>query len=235
MDKIIEIKNLTVWYERNVNVLEDINISFRTGRIYALLGANGSGKSTLINVLCGVHSRFTGMVNMDGITIADSAQVKDINESKYKRFYISDTPMALDEMTSTQYIKFLLDSYNVKWHRERFDDLVQLFQFEKYPFYKIKHLSLGNKQKVSIIAAFMIDPPILILDEPLNGLDLKSVDVFLGMLREYVSKNRLVIISSHLVDIVEKWCDEVYYIKNKKIGDSIIISPSTNLRKELSL
>lgn len=210
---VLEATNINSWYNINENVLNNIDFSLEKGKIVALLGVNGSGKTTLINTIVGIHKNFRGSIKINNDNKINSTKVKR------DRFFISDTPMIFIHMTAMEYIKFLHLIYKKKIDIKRLNELIELFEFSKYIDVNNDELSLGNKQKVLLIVAFMLNCPLLILDEPLVGLDVLAIENFYNEVKKYVSKGNTVLLSTHLIELVENVCDQAIIIDKSKIVD----------------
>lgn len=230
---IITTKHLDIWYQKDKLILEDINLSLEKGSIYGLLGKNGSGKTTLINTLCGVLPSYNGLIKMNETTFKNSSSSEIIHNSKFERFYVPDTPMIISQMTGIQFINLILDVYKIHVVTEQIQNLSKRYNFEKYLHTQMKTLSLGNKRKVSIICALLVDTPILILDEPLNGLDIEAIDVFLEDIKLHAENSKCIIISSHLLDAINNITNNIIYIHNSSATQHVIKSDD-NIREVLS-
>ncbi|UXR69507.1 ATP-binding cassette domain-containing protein [Staphylococcus sp. IVB6246] len=103
---IVHLNNLNIWYEPQNLIIKDANLNLQQGKIYGLLGKNGSGKTTLINTICGIISTFSGDIKIKKLDI-----VKSNYEARLERFYVPDNPPIISQMTSQQYIFFILSSY----------------------------------------------------------------------------------------------------------------------------
>lgn len=231
--EIINTKSLDIWYDQKNLILKDINLSLNTGAIYGLLGKNGSGKTTLMNTLCGVLMSFKGSVKIGKKDFCNSSNQRFIHDSKNQRFFIPDFPMILPYMNSIQFITFLLKTYNSSFTEEQILEMSERYNFSQYLYTPMKNLSLGNKKKASIICSIIIDAPILIFDEPLNGLDIQSIDTFLEDLEQLSNNGKCIIISSHLLDIITKITPNIIYITNQKCFQ-IKLHNNDNIRKVLS-
>lgn len=224
---MIHLNNLSVWYDERKLIIEKANLILKKGEIYGLLGKNGSGKTTLINVICGVIPTFSGEIRINNL---------DIDKFNYKirleRFYVPDTPPVLSQMTSQQYIYFVLKIYRQKIEQEDLLRISKRYNFEKFLDVKMDELSLGNKKKATLICSLLLDIPVIIFDEPFNGLDIEAIDMFIQDLLNMAKEDKCVIISSHLIDVIEKITPNIIYINDKKcfqftVGDN-------NIRKVLS-
>ena len=196
---------------KSLEVLSDINLKFEDGKMYAIIGANGSGKSLILKALSGYNKLTSGKVLQDG------------NEIRKNNSYIEDAgiiienPVMVNEYTITENLEYLKkmseNSKEIdleKWYK--------YFEIEEYKEKRFSELSLGTKQKVALIQAFMHNPKNILLDEPFNALDKKAVIKVKELLIEEKKKGKLIIIVTHINDEILEECDEVIELENGKIS-----------------
>lgn len=199
---------------KNLEVLNDINLKFENGKMYAIIGANGSGKSLILKALSGYNKLTSGKVLQNG------------NEIRKNNNYIEDAgiiienPVMVNEYTITENLEYLKKmSKNtkeidlVKWYK--------YFEIEEYKEKRFSELSLGTKQKVALIQAFMHNPKNILLDEPFNALDKKAVIKVKELLLEEKKKGKLIVIVTHINDEILEECDEVIEMENGKVSKII--------------
>lgn len=232
MNPILDIQHLSVWYEKNNFVLEDINLSLKQGYVYGLLGVNGAGKTTLLNTLTGINRSFRGFFKMEDIKVEPDAKLHQWHESKKKRYFAADYPMLFTEMSAREYVKFVHKLYQKIYKEEEFLQLAEEFHFTKYVGRRISELSLGNRQKVVLITGLLLRVPLFILDEPLVGLDVESIEVFHQKMKKYCKNGGTILFSSHLLEIVKRFCDYAIILHNKKILSVAKINENLDLHKE---
>ena len=196
---------------KSLEVLSDINLKFEDGKMYAIIGANGSGKSLLLKALSGYNKLTSGKVLQDG------------NEIRKNNNYIEDAgiiienPVMVNEYTITENLEYLKkmseNSKEIdleKWYK--------YFEIEEYKEKRFSELSLGTKQKVALIQAFMHNPKNILLDEPFNALDKKAVVKVKELLLEEKKKGKLIVIVTHINDEILEECDEVIEMENGKVS-----------------
>ena len=196
---------------KNLEVLSDINLKFEDGKMYAIIGANGSGKSLILKALSGYNKLTSGKVLQDG------------NEIRKNNNYIEDAgiiienPVMVNEYTITENLEYLKkmseNSKEIdleKWYK--------YFEIEEYKEKRFSELSLGTKQKVALIQAFMHNPKNILLDEPFNALDKKAVVKVKELLLEEKKKGKLIVIVTHINDEILEECDEVIEMENGKVS-----------------
>ena len=211
---VIEVKNLTKLYG-GIPAVDDVSFAIQPGEIVGFVGLNGAGKSTTINMLLGFLHPSSGSVNLLGekVTLPNAAK-------SHQKIGFATGDMALfDGMTGKQYLAFVARSYRTSINSETFKSLSARFnpQLDK----KITTLSRGNKQKIALIAAFMANPELVILDEPSSGLDPLMQQHFLDLVRDESQKGTTIFMSSHYLNEVIDVCSRILLIKNGKLVKDI--------------
>lgn len=205
---LIEINNLTKKFNDKL-ILEDINLSFEEGNIYGIIGENGSGKSVFLKVLTGLTNTSLGEIKYYGKTLKKGEFPKSIG-------ILLDSPGLLPQYSAMKNLS-LISSIKKKINKIDIKEILSLVGIEQIDNTPIKKYSLGMKQKVGIAQALMENPKIIILDEPMNGLDENSITNIRNILIKLKSQDKLIILTSHNKDDIEILCDHVYKIKNKQI------------------
>ena len=124
--------------------------------------------------------------------------------------------------------------YKKRFNQEICKEFAEKFEFSRYLNARIGNLSLGNRQKVVIIGGLMIRAPLLVLDEPLLGLDVTAIERFYDEIRLYADQEHAVIFSSHIIDILEHVCTNVIFLNNKRIIENIVLDSEVDLREEFN-
>ncbi|ATZ21686.1 ABC transporter ATP-binding protein [Mesoplasma tabanidae] len=212
MKELIKINNLTKEF-KNGHGIYDINLSIREGEVFGYLGPNGAGKSTTIRHILGFMKPQKGKIIVDGINAW-----KDADKVNSILGYVPGEISMPEFMTGIEFIKYIFEIRKLKdW--KYVEELIEFWEFD--PKVKIKRMSKGMKQKVSLICAFMHKPKILILDEPTSGLDPLMQQKFISLIKEVKAEGRTVILSSHIFQEIEKTCDRVAIVKNGRIVSNI--------------
>lgn len=205
---IIEIKNLTKDYGDNRGIF-DINLTIEKGEIIGFVGTNGAGKTTTIRHLMGFLKPDKGSSTINN---------KDCwNNSSEVKNYIGYVPGEINfpnAKTGTDFLNSQADLLGLKDMTYR-NKIIKMLQLD--PTANLKRMSKGMKQKTALVAAFMNDPDILILDEPTTGLDPLMRSAFVELILEEKKKGKTILMSSHMFEEVEDTCDKVALIKNGKI------------------
>ena len=196
---------------KNLEVLSDINLKFEDGKMYAIIGANGSGKSLMLKALSGYNKLTSGKVLQDG------NEIRKNNNYIENAGIIIENPVMVNEYTINENLEYLKKmSENSK--DIDLDKWYKYFEIEEYKEKRFSELSLGTKQKVALIQAFMHNPQNILLDEPFNALDKKAVIKVKELLIEEKKKGKLIIIVTHINDEILEECDEVIELENGKIS-----------------
>ena len=189
----IELNNVSKNF-KNQTVLENVNLKLESGKIYGLVGRNGSGKSVLLKIMTGLMEPSDGIIKYGGIPLKKGQYAKEN--------------------------LLLLAKINKKTGEERINEILKQVGFEPNSKKVYRKFSLGMKQKLAIAQAFMEEPKLLLLDEPMNALDEQSVKDMRIMFREYVNKKpAIMVITSHHKEDIEILCDQVYSIKNGYVNN----------------
>ncbi|WP_156450380.1 ATP-binding cassette domain-containing protein [Sporosarcina sp. HYO08] len=209
--KIIQMENVGKAFNKSV-LFKNVNISFDRGRIYGVVGSNGSGKSVLFKIICGFIQPDTGRVNIH----SDFKQPKE-NFPKSCGIII-DRPAYIANKTGFENLKRLAMIQN-KISDEDIKETMNKVGLDWGLKQKVKHYSLGMKQKLSIAQAIMENQQLLILDEPFNGLDKKSVAAMRQLFTDLNKKEgKTIIFTSHNQEDILKLSDIIYEIDNQQIS-----------------
>lgn len=213
---MLEIKGLTKKYKNaDKNAIEDINLTIENGDIYGFIGPNGAGKSTTIKCLVGIHSFEKGSIMLDGLSIKDNPI-----EFKHQISYVPDNPDLYEFLTGMEYINFVSNVYDEDVSKEDIINLAKKFNLENNLLEPIRTYSHGMKQKIALIGALIHKPKLIVLDEPFVGLDPKAAFDLKEIIKELCQNGTMVFFSSHVLEVVEKFCNKIAIIKNGQIVSS---------------
>lgn len=210
---MLKIEHLTKKYGDKVAV-DDLSLEIKPGEVYGFIGHNGAGKTTTIKCCVGLLDFDNGEIYIDGVSIKD-----DLMACKKKLAYIPDNPILFEYLSGIGYLNFVADIYKIgKTEREekirKYADLFEITADLAQPLSAYSH---GMKQKITIIAALIHDPKLIILDEPFVGLDPIAAFKFKELMREVCNNGGAVFFSTHVLDVAEKLCDKIAIIKNGKL------------------
>ena len=211
---MIEIKNVSQSYSKNLKVIENMNLKIEDGTIFGFIGPNGAGKTTTIEMITGVLKIDEGDIFIDGKSITN-----DSIEAKKLFGFVPDSPDVFEKLTGLEYLNFIGDVYNVapKDRLERVKELANKFGIYDNLKNRIQSYSHGMKQKLIIISVLLYNPKNWILDEPMTGLDPKASYVLKDLMREHSKKGNTVFFSTHVLEVAEKLCDKIAVIDKGKI------------------
>ena len=210
---MVEIKGLCKSYD-NKRVVDNLDLTINDGEIYGFIGHNGAGKTTTIKCLIGILSFEKGEILIDGLSIRD----KPI-ECKRKIAYIPDNPDLYNYMSGVDYLNFIGDVFNVANDEriKRIDKYAGIFELTDSLANPISSYSHGMRQKLAIIAAWLHEPDLIVMDEPFVGLDPKASHDLKMMMREFCDNGGSIFFSTHVLEVAEKLCDKVAIIKQGKL------------------
>jgi len=210
---MLNIEHLTKKYGDNVAV-DDLTLEIKSGEIYGFIGHNGAGKTTTIKSVVGILGFEGGKIEIDGISVKDNPLA-----CKKILAYIPDNPDLFDYMSGIKYLNFIADVFGVsaEERQERIKKYADLFELTADLAQPINAYSHGMKQKLAVIAAFIHNPKLIVMDEPFVGLDPKASHTLKILMRELCDKGGAIFFSTHVLDVAEKLCDKVAIIKNGKL------------------
>ena len=210
---MVEIKGLCKSYD-NKRVVDNLDLTINDGEIYGFIGHNGAGKTTTIKCLIGILSFESGEILIDGLSIKD----KPI-ECKRKIAYIPDNPDLYNYMSGIDYLNFIGDVFNVANDErvKRIDKYAGIFELTDSLANPISSYSHGMRQKLAIIAAWLHEPDLIVMDEPFVGLDPKASHDLKMMMREFCDRGGSIFFSTHVLEVAEKLCDKVAIIKQGEL------------------
>ena len=228
---MLEIQSLTKYY-RNIPVVNDVSFTVRRGEVTGYLGPNGSGKSTTVKMITGMLEPTTGRVLLDGQDIR-----ADLAAFKRRLGYVPEEPHLYSYLTGLEYLQLigrlrLLPTGRVD---QKANDLLSLLALHTHRHAPISAYSKGMKQRVLIAAALLHDPDLLILDEPLSGIDVTSALLFELLLTELAAAGKMILYISHVLESVEKSCAQVVIIYKGRIQAADSVENLRNLMQLPSL
>ncbi len=211
---MIKVKNLIKTYDGGTEALNDVSFSLFQSEITGYIGVNGAGKSTTIKILSGLLPFDKGVVSIGSYNLPeDSIKVKSIIG------YVPESPDLFNSLSVNEFFDFIKNIREIDntIFAKRVNYFAELFKFKEHMKNSIGKLSKGNKQKIMIVSAILHNPEIILLDEPLNGLDAFSISTFLDMISKLSKRGKVIFYCSHLLDIMEKVSDRIIIIEKGKI------------------
>ena len=210
---MLRIENLTKTYGEK-KAVDGLNLHIQAGEIYGFIGHNGAGKTTTLKACCGILGFEQGEIFVDGVSVRENPL-----ECKRKIAYIPDNPDLYAFMTGIQYLHFVGDIYKVPatLRQERIEKYAAAFSLTGDLAQPIGAYSHGMKQKLALIAAFLHEPKLIIMDEPFVGLDPKAAHTVKEMMRERCNNGAAIFFSTHVLEVAERLCDKIAIIKDGKL------------------
>jgi ABC-2 type transport system ATP-binding protein len=210
---LLEVTNLTKSFG-SLKALDGLNLEVLPGEVYGLLGPNGAGKSTALKVIGGLLEPTSGKVKVVGFD-----PVKDPVEVKSKIGYVAENPVMYESLSPRDFFEFVASvrKLNQDSANRMVTQLAEAFDMSKYFDSPIATLSMGTKQKVAVIASLLHKPPLLLLDEPLNGLDAKSSRILKDLMVFHTQSGGAVLFSTHIMEVAERICTRIGIIYQGKI------------------
>ena len=210
---MLKIEHLTKRYGEK-NAVKDLNLHICPGEIYGFIGHNGAGKTTTLKAVVGILQFDEGEILIDGMSIKSAPLA-----CKKVLAYIPDNPDLYEYMTGIKYLNFIGDIFAVPAdvRQERIRKYADLFELTNDLAQPIAAYSHGMRQKLAIIAAWMHDPKLIIMDEPFIGLDPKAAHLLKGMMRDVCDRGGAIFFSTHVLEVAEKLCDKIAIIKGGEL------------------
>ena len=226
----LQLNNVTAGYTK-VPVITDITFDVNPGELCGLIGLNGAGKSTTIKTIIGQLTPFSGRVEVEKLSILE-------NQRGYRQSIavIPESPVLYEELTFREHIEFVARSYN-QMNEETMAhamELVEAFRITKQLDWFPAYFSKGMKQKVLIVCALMLDVPVYVVDEPFLGLDPLGIRTLLQVLKEKKEKGAAILMSTHVLDTAEKYCDRFIVLHEGKViaqGDIEGLRATSNIEE----
>lgn len=219
---MLKVENVTKYYG-DLKAVDNLSFEVEDGCIFGLLGLNGAGKTTTFRMIMGLIDDYTGSITLDGKKI-DYSMTDKIG-------FLTEERSLLTKMTVVEQVKFYAILKNMKEEDivKRLDYYLDKFGISEYKYKKIKELSKGNQQKIQFITSIIHEPKILILDEPFSGLDPINVELFKKEILELKEKGTSIIFSSHRMEHVELFCDELVILVH---GKSVLQGNLKDIKKK---
>ena len=209
---MLKIEHLTKKYSQRPAV-DDLSLHIRPGEIFGFIGHNGAGKTTTLKAVAGILPFDAGRITVGGADIT-----RDPLACKREMAYLPDNPDLYEFMSGIRFLRFIADVYGVGEERhERIDRMARAFGIRERLGGPISAYSHGMKQKLAIIAAFLHEPRLILMDEPFVGLDPQAAHVLKGMMRAHCDRGGAIFFSTHVLDTAEKLCDRVAIIKGGRL------------------
>jgi ABC-2 type transport system ATP-binding protein len=206
-NRLLQLNNISLSYDKGKTwAVRDLSLNAKQGEIFGFLGPNGAGKTTTIRMIVGLLPPTGGNVMVAGVNVWEKP-----TEAKQLISFLPDNPNVYERLTGWEYIRFMADLYGVAQEdrEQRAERLLTQFEMLHAAPDLISSYSHGMRQKIALTAALIHEPKLLILDEPMVGLDPRSAAILKQLLREHCDKGATVFFSTHILDVAERLCDRV--------------------------
>ena len=210
MSEIVKVENVTKYFKQE-KVLDDVNMNLETGHIYGIVGKNGAGKTVLFKIIAGFIKPSSGKVTVAGKIIGVDRDFPD------SLGLIIETPGFLSQYNAYQNLLYLANINN-KISKEDVKESIRMVGLDPDSNKKVGKFSLGMRQRLGIAQAIMENPNLIILDEPMNGLDKKGIEDVKELLLKLKGDGKTILMASHYAEDMEI-CDEVFQMEDGKLGD----------------
>jgi ABC-2 type transport system ATP-binding protein len=202
---MIELQNLTKRYGA-FTAVDGLTLEIRRGTLYGLLGPNGAGKTTTMRMIAGILRPTSGTVRVGGDDV-----VRQPMQAKQRLGFIPDRPFVYDKLTGAEFLRFTAGLYGQSGPdvERRIDELLEVFELAPWKHELTESYSHGMRQKLIISSALVHRPEVIVVDEPMVGLDPKSARLLKELFRQYVARGGTVLMSTHTLEIAEVMCDQV--------------------------
>jgi ABC-2 type transport system ATP-binding protein len=212
---VIEFSHVSKSYNKGkVKAVDDLDLTVKSGEIFGFLGPNGAGKTTTIKMIVGLLKPDAGTIAVEGIdTQRDALKCKTLTT------YVPDYPSVYERLSGLEYLNFIGDVYGVpkKERLERIGKWLEIFELGSAVASPIQSYSHGMKQKIVLTAALLPAPRVMVLDEPMVGLDPRAAHHLKELMREHCDEGKTLFFSTHVMEVAEKLCDRIGIIHQGRL------------------
>lgn len=212
---MLEVKDFSKMYKGAKDYsAKNISFTVKDGEVCGLVGSNGAGKSTLIKSIVGIQPFQEGSICIDGFDIAKQPQ-----DAKRRIGYVPDDHTVYDKLTGREYVDYIGSIYGAskEMKQDVLENLAAYFNIDFALDTQIANYSHGMKQKICLLGSLVHSPSLWVLDEPMVGLDPQTMEKLIELIRNYANKENTVLFSSHNLDVVQKVCDTVAFIRHGEL------------------
>ncbi len=221
-NQLIELRNVSKFYEEK-KALNSINLSLNKNEVVGILGLNGAGKSTCLKIIAGILPPSEGEIFIEDECIFSSHNEKGIIQKKISIGYLPEFITLYPELTVKNFLEFFLVIKSIPKNdrKKQYESIIKKTNLEEYQNVLIKYLSLGYQKRVGIAQSISGNPKLIILDEPISGLDPKQIIEIRNLIRD-LAKEHTILISSHILSEISQTCDRVYILHKGAIVKEIL-------------
>jgi ABC-2 type transport system ATP-binding protein len=213
---MIELRSLTKRYG-SFTAVNGVDLDVPRGELFGFLGPNGAGKTTTLRIIAGILRPSSGTVRIGGIDIAANPVA-----AKQKLGFIPDRPFIYEKLTGVEFLRFVAGLYGQSGAEteRRGRELLALFDLEEWQDELVESYSHGMRQKLIISSAFVHKPEVIVVDEPMVGLDPKAARTLKDLFREYTRRGNTIMMSTHTLEVAQTLCDRIAIIQRGVIRAS---------------
>lgn len=205
---MLRVSGLVKYYRRNLAV-DGVSFEVRDGEIVGLLGPNGAGKTTVLRCITGIIQPTEGQIEVDGVRLSDNE-----NAVKRRLAFVPEVPTPFEMLTVYEHLRFVAMAYDtMDRFDERADELMDRFDLQEKRNDLVLSLSKGMKQKLAVACAFVHDAGVILLDEPLIGIDPRGVHELKTLLARARDDGKSILISTHMLDTAERLCSRIIILR----------------------
>jgi ABC-2 type transport system ATP-binding protein len=210
---VITLSSLTKRYGA-FTAVDGVDLTIRKGELFGFLGPNGAGKTTTFRMIAGIILPTSGRIEIGGIDLGRQPLV-----AKRRLGYIPDRPFVYDKITGAEFLRFVAALYGAHDQslERRIDELFDLFELVPWKNQLTESYSHGMRQKLIIASAFVHRPEVIVVDEPMVGLDPKGARLLKDLFRQYVNRGGTILMSTHTLEVAEGMCDRIAIMQSGRI------------------
>jgi ABC-2 type transport system ATP-binding protein len=210
---MIQLQQLTKRYG-DFTAVDALTLEVQRGELFGFLGPNGAGKTTTLRMIAGILVPSSGTVSISGFDLAS-----DPIAAKSQLGFIPDRPFIYEKLTGAEFLRFVAGLYGQSGDdvERRGRELLALFDLEEWRDELVESYSHGMRQKLIISSAFVHRPEVIVVDEPMVGLDPKAARILKDLFREYVRRGHTIMMSTHTLEVAESLCDRIGIMQNGKL------------------
>jgi len=210
---VIRLENLTKLYG-SFRAVDNVSLHVPRGALHGFLGPNGAGKTTTLRMIAGILRPTSGTVQIGGHDLAT-----DPLAAKAKLGFIPDRPFVYDKLTGAEFLRFVAGLYGQEGQivERRIDEFLEIFELSSWKNELVESYSHGMRQKLIISSALIHRPELIVVDEPMVGLDPRGARLLKDLFREFCGRGGTVLMSTHTLEIAEAMCDRIAIIQGGKI------------------
>src|SRR5690349_5918204 len=206
---MIELRSLTKRYG-SFTAVNNVDLDVPRGELFGFLGPNGAGKTTTLRMIAGILRPTSGAVRIAGLDLASQSTA-----AKQRLGFIPDRPFIYEKLTGVEFLRFVAGLYGQSGPEveNRGRELLALFDLEEWKDELVESYSHGMRQKLIISSAFVHKPEVIVVDEPMVGLDPKAAKILKDLFREYTRRGNTIMMSTHTLEVAQSMCDRIGIIQ----------------------